>query len=112
MTTRQEIYDTARKGLLGQMKKSRFGGDKCAYRGDNGLKCAIGHCIPDDSYNESLEGSLASHQEIMEAVGLEQNLSNIQFLRDLQEVHDYSSPEDWEEELDYFAERYNLNKDS
>lgn len=32
-------------------------GDRCLYRGPNGLKCAVGALIPDELYKDSMEGS-------------------------------------------------------
>ena len=29
---------------------------RCAYRGDGGSKCAVGHILPDEVYNEVFEG--------------------------------------------------------
>lgn len=58
--TKQEAFDTAVKGLLLQGKPSHFPGffqDLCCYRSPTGEKCAIGHLIPDDLYNPSLERS-------------------------------------------------------
>lgn len=42
MMTKQEIFDIVAYGLLKQKKKSKLmNGEYCAYRGENGTKCAI-----------------------------------------------------------------------
>ena len=60
--TPQEVFDTVVAALVKQGRKSLAeNGDPsiskdCRYRGDDGLKCAIGHLIPDDEYAEWMEG--------------------------------------------------------
>jgi hypothetical protein len=48
--TAQELFDTVVAHLLKQNKKSLGTDGFCKYRGDIGLKCAIGVLIPDDKY--------------------------------------------------------------
>jgi hypothetical protein len=38
-------------------------GARCMYRGSNGLKCTVGHAIPDEKYEESFE-----HQTVEDLV--------------------------------------------
>jgi hypothetical protein len=62
LLTKQEIFDKAVNGLAGQgFIRSRQTEDdeevgesrtKCLYRGLGGTKCAVGHLIPDDVYEE------------------------------------------------------------
>ena len=66
--TAQDIFDTVVGHLFKQGKRSTRWGwccglsgeqeytETCAYRSDEGLKCAIGILIPDESYNNKLEG--------------------------------------------------------
>jgi len=58
--TLQGIYDAVARHLLAQGAVSvatlPHGGIGCAYRGDNGLKCAIGALIPDELYYPEMEG--------------------------------------------------------
>jgi hypothetical protein len=62
--TDQEIFDTVAKHLIAQGKQSllpQVAGDSeyngCAYRGENGTKCAIGCLIPDELYNPIIENT-------------------------------------------------------
>lgn len=56
--TAQEYFDllcrTSRDGGFPSMSDHANG---CAYRGDNGRKCAIGLLIPDNIYDKSIEGT-------------------------------------------------------
>lgn len=55
----QKMYD----GLKSQeFQRSMFvsprnGREMCAYRGTDGLKCAIGHIISDENYSPEMEGN-------------------------------------------------------
>ena len=63
----------------------------CAYRGNYGRKCAIGHLIKDEFYNLSLEGRVAVSCEVQDA--LEQSVGkgyNLNFVTSLQQCHDYA----------------------
>jgi hypothetical protein len=64
----------------------------CAYRGDNGAKCAVGMFIPDELYKSEMEGLLDRLSE------LEPRLKNVMpldvdGLLSLQGSHDNSEPE-------------------
>ena len=48
--TEQQVYNNALFGMRGQNYEPSRIGDACLYRGPRGLKCAIGHSIPDDIY--------------------------------------------------------------
>lgn len=52
VTTRmsqQELFDKAVEGLASQgFKRSMTDLGKCAYRGENNMKCAIGHLVTDE----------------------------------------------------------------
>lgn len=106
--TNQELYNKVRKHLLTQMAKSTFPSIQasCAYRGDNGLKCAIGCLIPDEHYSSSLEGYTARNEEVMRAAGL--SIENINLAIDLQKIHDCHRVEKWATKLDYVASDYSL----
>lgn len=53
--TLQSLFETAARGCFAQGKQS-VQGYFCAYRGEAGCKCAIGHCIPDELYQTDMEG--------------------------------------------------------
>lgn len=46
--TPQAAFDAALFGIRGQGYKRSETYGACKYRGDNGLKCGIGHILPDD----------------------------------------------------------------
>lgn len=57
MMTRQEIFNKAYIGIRDQgFVRSVVGLHSCKYRGENGAKCAFGHLIPEEEYDEILEG--------------------------------------------------------
>lgn len=54
--TQQEVFDAALRGLSSQGFVRSVAGGVCAYRGSDGLKCSIGHLIPDEAYDPAIEG--------------------------------------------------------
>lgn len=95
-----EAFDKVSKHLLSQKEKSiqeTIVGFRCAYRGDNGLKCAIGCLIPDELYHEDMESItvidlVKGFPEIGELFrGVDINL-----LFELQSTHDDIDAESWE----------------
>lgn len=55
-TTSQELFDYVTSFLLKQGEQSRGPGGACAYRGRDGLMCAVGCVVPDEFYSPSMEG--------------------------------------------------------
>lgn len=59
--TLQQVFDDAYRGLAAQGFERSIRRDAngaylgCAYRGSEGRRCALGHCIPDDRYNALVE---------------------------------------------------------
>lgn len=52
----QKIYNTAMSGLSAQGFQRAVGEPEfCRYRAESGLKCALGHCIPDEDYDPLLD---------------------------------------------------------
>ena len=93
----QEIFDTVATHLFkqGRQATSRQAGGLCVYRGEGGLKCAVGVLIPDQLYTETMEGStffgLADEAEW----GLPEWMAdNRSLLWDLQGAHDVTR--NWE----------------
>ena len=127
MINRQEIFNTVWSGAKGQNFKPSFKKRRsirldvkmtaeCRYRGEGGVKCHIGHLIPDEKYNPELE--YAPLVEIAVRVAnlidpgeeIDKAHPDIMWLSDLQRAHDnnISSPELIEEGLRKFAVEYNL----
>lgn len=109
--TEQQVFDTVAKHLLTQMQQSRITVDgtssSCLYRGPNGLKCAAGVLIGDDEYHEDMEnhswnalakdGLVPSEHKCLISI--------------LQNLHDFSLPNNWHYELTQLAQRFALKTD-
>jgi len=68
-----KMSETIRDHLTKQRMKSMaaYGGNMtqdCAYRGGNGLMCAVGCLITDEAYFEGLEGHCADDNRVVEAL--------------------------------------------
>lgn len=108
MLTRQQIYDTVKGHLLKQkdisfMKVEGLVTQTCAYRGEDGKKCAVGCLIPDELYDPKMEtkGVFALFEfwpSVMERIGLSKK-EHIDLLETLQMIHDVRDPAVWEEIL-------------
>ena len=74
----------------------------CAYRGDNGCKCAVGCLIDDAHYSPSLEGTNVESLRVRSALiksGIDidgNDLNVLHLLYQLQQVHDFQDVENWE----------------
>ena len=68
----------------------------CLYRASDGLKCFVGHMIPDEKYHSGLEQHFASEDVVWDALsGLGYRLSGI--VDRCQDYHDYKDR--WSEAL-------------
>jgi hypothetical protein len=94
--TAQEIFETVVKALALQGERSYYPDQGCFYRHPEGLKCAVGHLIPDEEYDQCMEGSAVS--SIIHIAGSDSFLSSlephIELLSRLQIAHDLSTT--WE----------------
>lgn len=105
--TQQEIFDQVAAHLLRQNERSRTEKNGCAYRGDNGLMCAVGCLMTDEQYKliyRSFESKVASALPGVDG-------STGALLDELQGVHDSSEPLFWCQDLSKIARRYELNTD-
>ena len=103
--TDQEAFDIVAHHLLTQRERSENHG-MCAYRGRNGLKCAIGALIPDSDYHPGLEGRGAC--EVRWKLRVLQSV-NVDLLSDLQKLHDKKPPVEWTKGLRAIARDYRLD---
>lgn len=124
MSTYQELFDRAVQGILTQGCPSLQNPEGCAYRGVNGSKCAIGHLLTDEQMKEYdiKEGTspeMFPGKLLRELLPNMSYCSNLEFLMDLQDVHDKSSHSDvdaneflknFRMRAGKFAEKWNLNK--
>lgn len=116
--TLQQVFDDAYTGLASQGFRRSIGdkdiGAGCAYRGVSGLRCAIGHCIPDSKYHAELEGytPTSSSEDHPEGHPIFRDLFptvDCFDLLELQECHDYArSARSMQKKLEAFAESHGL----
>lgn len=95
--TEQEIFDIVSTHLLTQGGKSRTGEHPCAYRGENGWKCAAGVLIPDDLYQPMFEGKLWS--KVCEVSPELRAIGHRNLIIALQRIHDLGEPISWADRL-------------
>ncbi len=117
---KQEVFNKVSTHLLSQMKQAHNEKFFCAYKTNNGLKCAIGCLIPDNLYDPKIEGltirnimELISSQTLFFKNILETELGPLNnddliFLKDLQLIHDFFFPNEWKEKLENLAKSSNL----
>lgn len=111
----QEVFDTVARHLLRQGRRSTrlhkmWGRVQNAYRGDDGLSCAIGCLIPDKRYDGAMEGR--DIETLIEWFG--ESLPGFFgrytiLLGDLQEVHDIRLPLVWKDALVVVAVDHGLS---
>lgn len=118
--TLQEIFNKVKSHLLTQKvraqtedKLSVYGGYFCAYRGDNGTKCAVGCLIADEHYRPECEWASVYTGRVQRAliasgVPIGADPRTINLLSRLQAVHDLKSPEEWDTALTEVAQQYGL----
>jgi hypothetical protein len=103
--TAQEVFDQVATHLLTQGAKStRL--SICMYRGAAGRQCAVGCMIPDEEYEERMEG-----KTIIMLVGngrLTHLKPHLRLLATLQSIHDNMAPVDWQDELAIVAPLFGL----
>lgn len=128
----QEIFDKVVNHLREQGCRSSRPGSRafCSYRGENGLKCAIGCLIPDNLYHPKLEGrSILSiikicdeikdspihvtAKNILNYIGYvdktdEEKHKTKLLLIDLQQIHDCCIVSHWEYRFQKCAKEFNL----
>lgn len=92
----QEMIIKAIKAIFKQGRPSVNGDGRCRYRHGK-LKCLVGHLIPNNRYNEDLEGSGIFSIAVRDAAGIPEKYLYV-FI-ELQKDHDnnaaYVSLEDW-----------------
>ena len=107
----QETFDTAARHLLTQKGTSRVTPNgTCAYRGEDGLKCAVGCLIPDPAYTYEMEG-LGVDALFERFPDMEELFADVDtnLLVRLQTVHDSVSVGFWRQCLEDIAGAYGLS---
>jgi hypothetical protein len=112
MNVKQEIFNVVYSGMKAQDFARSYSNGECMYRGRNGMKCGVGHCIPDEHYSTGMEFEDASHPLIVEAVcarfGLQEDEYPFSLLSDIQTVHDDEDFDTMQERLENLARDYGL----
>lgn len=103
MITNQDAFTKMVRHLREQNEKSLLVGGGCAYRGQNGLKCAIGCLILYDEYNVSMERTPVKELYVQALHGL-----NFDMLESMQGLHDFREPKEWEKAFNEVAKLYTL----
>jgi len=109
-TSKQNLFNMMWNGLKGQGWIRSLSDYGCLYRGDDGRKCAIGHCISDQVANTWDDARYSSVAKILEGEGL--TVSRINFLSRAQLAHDKADDDDdghMELEFRKFAKQHNLS---
>lgn len=105
----QELFTKVATHLLTQNARAMDNLTRCRYRGDGGLRCAVGCLINDTEYTYKLEGNTVQTIKVQTALR-NSGVPSEAFadLGVLQGIHDFFYPEKWRDELSRFAEARNL----
>lgn len=104
MSLKQELFDRISKHLLNQNKRSTDHHGDCRYRGDYGLKCAVGAIISDKKYSEKIEGRIVYTSSVIECLPVRyQGVGSISFIGKLQRLHDQTAVHLWKDGLKEIA---------
>lgn len=108
-----EIFNEVREHLLFQNAKSLAGVNDllCVYKNPEGLNCAVGCLIPDEDY--VLEMDRGTYAFLEKFIGtyypyIDLKGDRFRLLQNLQTIHDQSSVEEWETELNTLKEHLNI----
>lgn len=116
MMNNQEFFSKTVDHLRRQNKKAT-NGKLCTYRMEDPersghfLKCAIGVHIPDSLYRETMEGRNVFHLAKMPGMSDVFEGIDMKLLLAMQDIHDYSPIEDWEDKFHFIAQKYGLEID-
>ncbi len=108
----QELFDKMWKGLEGQgWRRSTTSQGECKYDNGAGLRCAVGHCIPQKRTRDRLDNFSGSSIIELTSSGkmVIESPKVLNFLKDAQREHDCCKR--WlymKERFTWLAEEYNL----
>ena len=102
----KETFEYVLRRINEQGKPSMNDEDQCMYRGPDGLKCAAGHLIPDDEYDERMEGKsalfvLSGHKHL-------QLIMRMQNAHDVASITPDSFLEDFNRRMESIRKEFNL----
>ncbi len=105
LATEQEVFDQVCSHLLTQNKKSQLSASTCAYKNEEGLKCAAGCLISNEEYDKTMEGH--SWSSLVRAK-LVPKCHEVLISR-LQLIHDNVQVEYWESYFKDSAKEFHLD---
>ena len=104
--TKQTVFNKVVRFLRVQNKRA-MNGKVCAYRANDGSKCAVGCMISKKNYKKAMEGSLL--YSLIEKKLLPRHLlPHAQLLSCMQSIHDGCNVSAWEDAFQSTAEKFNL----
>lgn len=112
--TSQKIFDIVAGHLIEQGQRSLSKDEHiCAYRGDEGLMCAVGVLIPDELYKSEMEGkAILELTGLNWTFGLDYLAEHRALVQRLQTVHDmphtWATPGLLQERLREVAQEFDL----
>lgn len=87
--SQQEIFDKVWTGLKGQgFERSVNKENRCVYRGQNGLKCAAGHVLPDEKYDVDYDNGNGYNVTAIDWFTKTFSIDELNLLHRLQQIHD------------------------
>lgn len=107
----QQLFNLVVRHLLQQGARSERPVGLCAYRGDNGLSCAVGCLISDEHYSKDIEGRQVFSTQVRQALaasGVTLDATTQRLLTDMQRLHDTIEARDWYGVLQKLGLRYGL----
>ena len=111
--TAQEVFDHISFFLLKQGRKSGYhdsAGFECAYRGDNGTKCAAGCIVEDEKYDSAMEGKSwfndYNDDTVTDKFGITH--SHGKLITSMQIIHDSAEVEEWSDNFRTIAKLNSL----
>jgi hypothetical protein len=105
----QEVFDQVAVHLLTQMRKSVTSAGDCAYRGDHNLKCAAGCLMTDAELAKMGYKNNVNEWDALCELKLVPK-KHLSLIKELQTIHDYSTPPHWYAALNDLASARKLNK--
>lgn len=89
MKTQQQMFDKMITGLASQgFKQSLDKAGKCVYRGDAGMKCALGYLIDDEHFTKDCESVRSSYVAALSKSGISTKTEMSAFLNRSRVIHD------------------------
>lgn len=106
--TNQELFDEVVNHLLTQNARSLTPFGACAYRGYNGMKCAVGCLIEDSAYDSSMESYPVMYLKVRNGLKYSLTRKQLAILVSLQVIHDEYEVSGWVDKIREIAGYYNL----